>query len=207
MRTPNQPNIVVMYVIVGIVAIVIFSFVVITLVILMLRRKAPRCHQLEPPSGLPAALTPVKSGRAEQDCKLLASHLGLYTGQGSGGSGPASSGEGSGSPDIFDYLPSTRDCYVRGYQPSPSRLSPSALCSALEPAARREEGDGAEVRPPEPLYAESSKRRFCPSSLIEAEYCRGQAGSSLRPVAPPALPPDLVGGGAEGGRARSCTTV
>ena len=80
----------------------------------------------------------------------------------------------------------------------------------------REQGDGAEVAAHlEPLYAESSKRsrQFCPSSLIEAEYCRS---STLRKVAPPTLPkpppcPDILATtpplSLEERRVRSCTTV
>ena len=228
MRTPNEPNIVVMYVIVGVVAVVIFSFVVVVLVIFLLRKKRPNCSSME--AG-PSSHQRERGERREQlDTKLLTNQLNLYSGLGGrdtgGCSGPESSGGegGGGSPDIFDYLPSTRDCYMRGYQPSPSRLSPATLSSVLEcgvPAERnggvpecssanlecappppREQGDGAEgvLERPEPLYAESTKRtrkQFCPSSLIEAEYCRV---SSLRKVAPPTLPkplPPPLGGGQE----------
>ena len=214
MRTPNEPNIVVMYVIVGVVAVVIFSFVVVVLVIFLLRKKRPSCslesgssHQRAGERREREQLDTKLLTAAHLDSKLLNNQLNLYSGIGRDGgcSGPESSGEGGGgSPDIFDYLPSTRDCYMRGYQPSPSRLSPATLSSVLENGAPesgcatlegathppREQGDGAEgvLERPEPLYAESTKRtrkQFCPSSLIEAEYCRV---SSLRKVAPPTLP-------------------
>ena len=221
MRTPNEPNIVVMYVIVGVVAVVIFSFVVVVLVIFLLRKKRPGCSMEAGPAHQRVG---ERREREQLDTKLLTNQLNIYSGLGRDGgcSGPESSGEGGGgSPDIFDYLPSTRDCYMRGYQPSPSRLSPATLSSVLEcgaaaernggvpecssanlecaPPPPREQGDGAEVvlERPEPLYAESTKRtrkQFCPSSLIEAEYCRV---SSLRKVAPPTLPkplPPLEGG-------------
>ena len=178
MRTPNEPNIVIMYVIVGVVAVVIFSFVVVVLVIFLLRKKRPNCSMESGPAHQRAG-----ERREQLDTKLLTNQLNLYSGLGREGgcSGPESSGEGcGGSPDIFDYLPSTRDCYMRGYQPSPSRLSPATLSSVLEcgvaerngvpecaaaslegaPPAPREQGDGAEgvLERPEPLYAESTKR-------------------------------------------------
>ena len=203
LRTANQPNIVVMYVIVGVVAVVIFSLIVIVLVIVLLRKKAPRCpSELSYHSQHPGG---EQGGRKERSADrgdlglgstLLVNQLHLYNslGRGGAGSGQGSSTEEGCSPDIFDHLPSTRECYVRSYQPSPSRLSPGDLCSVLEQHTAthsREEGDGAEGHGlQEPLYAESSKRRqqFCPSSLIEAEYCRV---AGLRKVLPPTLPKPL----------------
>ena len=203
MRTANKPNIVVMYVIVGIVAIVIFSFIVIVLVIFLLRKKPQRCSS-DLSAGLAAhggegGRKEREAERADLDSNLLANQLNLYSSLGhggGGGSGQESSADGGCSPDIFDYLPSTRDCYIRGYQPSPSRLSPGDLYdTVLENGTghHREEGDGAEGHhhSAEPLYAESTKRsrqQFCPSSLIEAEYCRV---ATLRKVPPPTLPKPL----------------
>ena len=39
MRTPNEPNIIVMYIIAGIAAIIIFTFLVIVIVICLLKKK------------------------------------------------------------------------------------------------------------------------------------------------------------------------
>ena len=103
MRTPNEPNIVVMYVIVGVVAVVIFSFVVVVLVIFLLRKKRPSCslesgssHQRAGERREREQLDTKLLTAAHLDSKLLNNQLNLYSGIGrdSGCSGPESSGEG-----------------------------------------------------------------------------------------------------------------
>ena len=211
MRTPNEPNIVVLYVIVGIVSIVIFTFFIIVLVIMLLRKKPLDSCDSGTHTQLGRGEGEGSKGR-EAEGDILVTQLNLYNSLGHAG-GTESSEGGGGSPDIFDYLPSTKDCYLRGFQPSPSS-HPELL---LDHQQRRESGDGAEGRLVEPMYSESrgrQPRQFCPSSLIEAEYCRL---STLRKVAPPTLPkpspstptnsthPDSSLNNEE--RSRNCTTV
>ena len=183
MRRPTEPNLVIMYVIVGIVCIVIFTFIVIVTVIIVIRNKtAENCDNngsssdnLHHSSSLPHS----HSKESVTDYKI------------------SMSGDTQDSLDIFNHLPSTRDnTYIKGYQTSPTYAKPvpksmrktktdqngsSVSCDVKQNVGFviREEGDGEEEY-----------------SQYKDNYIDYARISTLKKVAPPTLPkpckPDIL---------------
>ena len=136
LRTPSQPNIVIMYVIVGIVSVVIFTFLVIVLVIIVLRKKSS-CDSVmnsmdtrEHHSALQKKEFPEQGGgKGEWDGNLLVNQLNIYnslqrlqkkniehtsaTMRGDCRYNMNITDLNMDNPnlDIFDYLPSTREAH------------------------------------------------------------------------------------------------
>ena len=137
LRTPSQPNIVIMYVIVGIVSVVIFTFLVIVLVIIVLRKKSS-CDSVisnidarEHRNSLQKKEYPEQGGeKGEWDGNLLVNQLNIYNSlqrlqkknieQSSGtmrgdcryNMTVTDFNKDNPNLDIFDYLPSTRDAHI-----------------------------------------------------------------------------------------------
>ena len=200
MRRPTEPNLVIMYVIVGIVCIVIFTFIVIVTVIIVIRNKtAENCDtnrsstdNLHHPASPRLPLS--QSRESVQDYKIS-----------------MSGDTQSECLDIFNHLPSTRDnnTYIKGYQTSPTYAKPlpksmrknkTESCDVKQNVGFviREEGDGEEEY-----------------SQYKDNYVDYARISTLKKVAPPTLPkpckPDVItnsySGPAYPNTTRNITTV
>ena len=178
MRRPTEPNLVIMYVIVGIVCIVIFTFVVIVTVIVVIRNKTA-CDNRGSPGGLSH---PSHSSNTMISASQSKDSLGEYK--------ISMAGDTQDCLDIFNHLPSTAETntYVKGYQTSPTYAKPvpksmrkakndqnnltqNINFSEKKHVIIREEGDGEEEY--------SHYKDNC------AEYARI---STLKKVPPPTLP-------------------
>ena len=203
MRRPTEPNLVIMYVIVGIVCIVIFTFIVIVTVIIVIRNKT-NCDST-------SSLHPhtASSGLSHTQSKETISGISEYK--------LSMGGDTGDCLDIFNHLPSTQDTlhqhtYVPGYQTSPTYAKPvpkslrkakgqqeSGLgpATSLGPAADkmkhviiREAGDGEEEGGAEFPSSCAAHRDV----VITSDYARI---STLKKVPPPTLPkpsckPDIL---------------
>ena len=138
LRTPSEPNVVIMYVIVGIVSVVIFTFFVIVLVIILLRKKST-CDTVissmdvrEHNTSLKKNSFPDENDKKGWECNHLENQLNIYNSLRrqhkedfsqtisnreeyfSTGSLARLTNEKSQEQnfDIFDYLPSTKDFQI-----------------------------------------------------------------------------------------------
>ena len=202
MRRPTEPNLVIMYVIVGIVCIVIFTFIVIVTVIVVIRNKTS-CDSRASPAG---------PSQSTNNTMLSASHSkDSFTDY-----KISMSGDTQDCLDIFNHLPSTAETntYVKGYQTSPTYAKPvpksmrktkndqnnqiqNQNTSEKKNVIIREEGDGEEE------YSHYKDNY--------AEYARI---STLKKVPPPTLPkpaqqckPDILSNYASYNNVRNITTV
>ena len=179
MRRPTEPNLVIMYVIVGIVCIVIFTFIVIVTVIIVIRNKTSCDNSRNNSNTHHSSSSNIITSHSKEsisEYKITMNH------------------ETQDCMDIFNHLPSTQDAntYIKGYQTSPTYAKPVPKSmrkaktdqnnvNTLEKkhVVIREEGDGEEEYSQYKDYA---------------DYARI---STLKKVAPPTLPkpnckPDIL---------------
>ena len=196
MRRPTEPNLVIMYVIVGIVCIVIFTFIVIVTVIIVIRNKTSCDNNRESSNTLhhnsSSNITHSQSKESISEYKI------------------SMNSDNQDCLDIFNHLPSTADTntYIKGYQTSPTYAKPVPKSMRKSKTDQnnlnnidkkhviiREDGDGEEEYS---LYKDNV-----------GDYARI---STLKKVPPPTLPkpsckPDILSNNYSSYSVRNITTV
>ena len=190
MRRPTEPNLVIMYVIVGIVCIVIFTFIVIVTVIIVIRNKT----SCDPPGSSSDSLhhqqTSSQNLHHSQSKESISDYKISMTGD-----------TNQESLDIFNHLPSTRETntYIKGYQTSPTYAKPvpkSLRKSKAEQSSFSGGGESGNIKQSVGFVIREEGDGEEEYSQYKDNYVDYARISTLKKVAPPTLPkpckPDIL---------------